>query len=106
MTEQEMQKIIEGLKNDPEVGGQVRELLAERKLPTIPETKLDIDPKLVRQTKQLMALYGGGTFGEQLEAQARQGCATLTFALMVIGAIIGIGVLIAAIVMAVNHISP
>lgn len=92
MTDQEMQKIIEGLKNDPEVGAQVRELLAAKQFTTQPQ---NIDPQLSRQAKQLMALYGGGTFGEQVGAHVRNGCAQAIFALMVIGAILGaIGIIL------------
>lgn len=95
MTDQEMQKIIQGLANDPEVGPQVRALLAARVPETKlfampPDTKLELDPGLVRQVKQFVALNGGGTFREQFDAQLNQGCATAGMALIVIGGMIAL----------------
>jgi hypothetical protein len=92
MNQNELQKILA----DPEI----QRLMKANGLTPPPEAKIEIDPKLVRQTKQLLALYGGGTFGEQLDATFRTGCAHLTFALgiMVLIGVLGIIIYVVTIV--------
>lgn len=112
MTDQEMRKMIEDLKNDPEVGDQVRELLLRASVqqaartPPERETKLDIDPRLVRQARQLIALHGGGTFGEQLEANVNNGCAgivTIVLFFAALAAIIAVIGFVAQIAASMGH---
>lgn len=105
MTDEEFKKILA----DPEMQRLIKAnglSVPPQWQPTLQIEAPQIDPQLVRQMKQYLALRGGGDFGEQVGANFNAGCAQIMagIGIFLIGvlAVIALVVFLAALGSAVN----